>query len=97
MGYWIGWVGVGFGLLVPLPQLIKIFKTRRLNDVSLGTYTLLVICLTLYLIHAIHIKSIVFTTSHSINLTTNLFIWILLMRHWIKQHNIKRRGKWVKT
>lgn len=81
MGYWIGWCGVAFGLLVPMPQLIKIIKTRRLSDVSLGTYTFLICCLICYLIHAIYIKSIVFTCAQSINLTTNSIIWILLMRH----------------
>lgn len=80
-GYIIGWCGVAFGLLVPIPQLIKIFKTRKLSDVSLGTYTFLVCCLICYLIHAIYIQSIVFTVAQSINLTTNSIIWILLMRH----------------
>jgi len=84
MGYWIGWCGVAFGLCVPIPQLIKILKTRRLNDVSLGTYTFLVCCLICYLIHAIYIKSVVFTVAQSMNLATNSIIWILLMRHKFK-------------
>lgn len=80
-GYIIGWCGVAFGLLVPIPQLIKIIKTRRLNDVSLGTYTFLVCCLICYLIHAIHISAEIFVVAQSINLVTNSIIWILLMRH----------------
>lgn len=84
-GYWIGWCGVAFGLLVPIPQLIKIFKTKRLADVSFGTYTFLICCLTCYLIHAIYIKSIVFTVAQSINLTTNSVIWTLLLLDRIKR------------
>lgn len=84
LGYWIGWVGVAFGLLVPLPQLIKIFKYKRLSDVSLGTYSLLICCLMCYLIHAIHIKSVVFATAQSINLATNGTIWVLLLLNNIK-------------
>lgn len=81
LGYIVGWLGVCFGLAVPIPQLIKIIKTKRLNDVSLGTYTFLVCCLACYLIHAIHIQSIVFTTAQAINLSTNSVIWVLLLRH----------------
>lgn len=83
-GYIVGWVGVGFGLLVPLPQLLKIYKTRRLNDVSLGTYTFLVCCLICYLIHAVWLSAEVFIVSQSVNLATNSIIWILLMRHRFK-------------
>lgn len=83
-GYVMGWVGVGFGLLVPLPQLIKILKTKSLNDISMFTYIFLVICLTCYLIHAVYIKSPVFVTAQSINLATNSAILVLLIRNKIK-------------
>ena len=89
-GYIIGWVGVGFGLLVPLPQLIKIIKTKRLDDISLGTYIFLFCCLTCYLIHAIYIKSPVFICAQLFNLTTNSVILALLIRHRIK--GVKRNG-----
>lgn len=80
MGYWIGWVGVAFGLLVPIPQLYKIYKTKKVNDISLGTYIFLVIALVCYLAHAIYIGSLVFTVAQSINLTTNMAILIYLLR-----------------
>ena len=80
LGYLIGWVGVAFGLCVPIPQLIKIFKTKSLSDISIGTYIFLVCCLMCYLIHAIYIESLVFTVAQSINLTTNGIILMLLIR-----------------
>ena len=83
-GFVIGWVGVGFGLLVPLPQLIKIIKTKSLNDIALGTYILLFFCILSYLIHAIYIKSPVFTVAQSVNLITNSIILILLIRHRVR-------------
>lgn len=85
IGYAIGWVGVCFGLLVPLPQLWKIYKTKQLDAISLGTYTFLVMCLSCYLIHAIYLKSEVFMTAQSINLSTNGVIWVLLLRHKFKK------------
>ena len=83
-GYLIGWIGLGFGVFVPLPQLYKMFKTKRLEDVSLGTYTLLVCCLLCYLVHAIHIKAIVFVCAQALGLVLNSAIWVLLIRGRIK-------------
>ena len=80
LGNMIGWLGLAFGILVPLPQLYKIFKTRKYNDVSVGTYFFLVLALVCYLIHAIHIKAPVFIVSQSINLTTNAIILYYLIR-----------------
>ncbi|MBA7568410.1 hypothetical protein ES708_10131 [subsurface metagenome] len=102
MGYWIGWAGVAFGLCVPIPQLIKIYKTRRLNDVALGTYAFLICCLTCYLVHAIYIKSIVFTCSQSVNLFTNSIIFGILLlnkykgERWSRKH-LKRLADWLPT
>jgi len=80
LGYWIGWLGVAFGMLVPLPQLYKIRKTGRVKDVSLGTYAFLVCALCCYLAHAIYIHSLVFTVAQSINLATNTAILIYLLK-----------------
>jgi len=91
MGYWIGWFGVAFGLLVPLPQLVRIFRTKSLVNISLGTYTLLIMCLCCYLVHAIYIKSEVFATAQSINLLTNGSIWTLLMLNKFKGERWNRR------
>lgn len=81
LGYIIGWVGVAFGVLVPLPQLIKIFKTKSVNDISIWTYAFLCCALLCYLIHAIHIKAIVFIAAQSFNLTTNSIILQILIRN----------------
>ena len=80
IGFVIGWMGVALGLCVPIPQLIKIIKTKSLADISLGTYIFLICCLICYLIHAIHIRSPVFTTAQAINLVTNGTILVLLIR-----------------
>jgi len=80
-GFIIGWIGVAFGLLVPLPQLIKIIRTKSLSDIALGTYVFLFCCLTCYLIHAIYIRSPVFIVAQAVNLITNSTILMLLVRH----------------
>ena len=83
MGYFIGWLGVAFGLFVAPPQLYKIITTGETQAISLVTYTFLCLALVCYLIHAIHIKSKVFITAQSINLVTNTVILIYLSGYWI--------------
>ena len=80
LGYIIGWVGVLFGLAVPVPQLIKIIRTKSMNDVSMGTYIFLCLTLTCYLIHAIWISAPVFIVAQSLNLVNNTLILGLLVR-----------------
>jgi len=76
----IGWLGVGFGLLVAPPQLYKILKTGKTEGISLCTYVFLTLALLCYLVHAILIKDAVFITAQSINLVTNSVILYLLVR-----------------
>ena len=80
LGYWIGWMGVAFGLLVAPPQLYKILKTRKIDGISLVTYVFLCLALLCYLIHAIYIESPVFITAQSINLVTNSAILVMLIK-----------------
>ena len=82
----IGWLGVGFGLLVAPPQLWKILKSGRIDGISVHTYLFLCCALVCYLIYAIIIKDAVFITAQSLNLTTNTVILIILLR----------RRKWEK-
>jgi uncharacterized protein with PQ loop repeat len=78
-GYLIGWIGVGFGIGVPIPQLIKM-RNGCLDGISLHTYIFLVIALSCYLAHAIYIHAVVFIVAQAINLTTNSIILARLRR-----------------
>ena len=80
LGYIIGWIGVLFGLLVPLPQLKRIIKGQTIEGVALGTYGFLILALLCYLVHAIYIQSLVFIVAQSINLSTNGAILFFLIR-----------------
>jgi len=82
-GYIIGWFGVGFGLLVPIPQLLKL-RNHKGGSVAVGTYGLLICCLVCYLLHAIYIKAEVFVVAQSINLVTNSTILGILLRRKMK-------------
>lgn len=80
----MGWAGVLVGIAVPLPQLVHIVKTRRVKNVSVGTYILLEIAMFFYLVHAIYISAPVFIVAQSFNLTTNGVILALLWTHKVR-------------
>ncbi len=84
IGYLIGWIAIGFGILVPLPQLLKMLKTGKSNDVSLLTYVFLFFALTGYLIHAIYIQAPVFIVAQSFNLFTNSIVLFILVKRKLK-------------
>ena len=80
-GQIIGWVAVGLGLFVAPPQLIKILRYRRVDDIALLTYIALVAYISCALIYAIHIRDAVFITTQSINLSVNSAILVLVIRN----------------
>ena len=84
IGYWAGWVALGFGLVVAPPQLIRMIKTKKSNDVSLTTYIFLIVMMTGYLIHSIYIGSPVFIVAQIWGLTVNGAILLLLIRRKIR-------------
>ena len=75
----IGWLGVLFGLAVAPPQLLRIVMTGQTEAISVVTYTFLLLAMTCYLLHAIHIKSKVFITAQAINLGVNFAILMYLI------------------
>ena len=76
----IGFIGLGFSLLVAPPQIIKLLKTKSSKGVSKLTYSFLVITILCYFIHAIGIGDLVFMLSNGINLLVNSFALILIFR-----------------
>jgi MtN3 and saliva related transmembrane protein len=77
----IGWLGVCIGVVVPLPQLYNIFRHNKINGVSMGTYSLLVMAMACYLVHAINIGDAVFVVAQSINILTNGLVLFMLIKN----------------
>ncbi|KKL71929.1 hypothetical protein LCGC14_2089980 [marine sediment metagenome] len=75
----IGWLGVLFGLAVAPPQLLRIVMTGQTEAISVVTYIFLLLAMTCYLLHAVHIKSKVFITAQAINLGVNFVILMYLI------------------
>jgi uncharacterized protein with PQ loop repeat len=80
LGNLVGWVGLGFGVCVPLPQLYQMIRHKAFH-VSLWTYILLFIAIACYLWHAIFIRDPVFITAQAVNLLTNGAVLFLLAKN----------------
>lgn len=75
----IGWLGIFFVMWVSPLQLYKIITTGQTEAVSVYTYIFLTCGLICYLIHAIHIKSKVFTVAQITNLIPTVWVLVLLL------------------
>ena len=78
--YWIGWLGIAFVAMVSPAQLYKIITTGETAGISVYTYIFLTLGLICYLIHAIHIRSLVFTVAQSVNMVSTVWVLVLLLR-----------------
>ena len=79
-GYVVGFIGIGLGVCVPIPQLLKIRRTGVIDGIAVKTYIFLCFALVSYLIHAIYIESLIFTIAQSVNLATNSVILGMLVK-----------------
>ena len=75
----VGWLGVLFGMGVAPAQLVKIWMTGNTEAISVVTYTFLLLAMSCYLYHAVHLRSKVFITAQSINLVVNFAILMYLI------------------
>jgi len=64
----IGWVGVGIGISVAIPQFTKSLKNKSTKGLSKRSYQLLCLTIICYLIKAIAVKEPVFIISNSFGL-----------------------------
>lgn len=64
----IGWVGVGTGLFVAIPQFMKSVRNKSTKGLSKRSYQILCATIICYLIKAIAVKEPVFIVSNSFGL-----------------------------
>jgi MtN3 and saliva related transmembrane protein len=64
-----------------LPQVIKIWRTKRTNDVSLMMYAILTTGLLLWLVYGLILKDIPLIVANSVSLTLSLCVLVLKIKH----------------
>ena len=81
----IGSIGLLLSLFVAPPQLIKIIKTKKVEAISIHTYSVLCIVMICYFFHALSIGSWIFALSNGLNFIVNFFILILIWIYEVKK------------
>jgi MtN3 and saliva related transmembrane protein len=79
MGDVVGWISVGLGQLVSWPQVWKL-RCERGDGISLLSYAIVMVSMSLYLLHGIAIGDAVTIASVPLSLIPNLLITVLLVR-----------------
>ena len=74
-----GWASVALGQLVSWPQVLKLRRERG-DGVSLVTYSIVLVSMSLFLVHAISIGDLVSTVSVPVSLIPNVVIAVTLVR-----------------
>ena len=78
MGDIAGWVSVGLGQLVSWPQVLKL-RCEPGEGISLASYGVVLVSMTLFLIHGIAISDAVTIVSVPLALVPNLLIAAMLI------------------
>ncbi|HZC99566.1 MAG TPA: hypothetical protein VFA46_05060 [Actinomycetes bacterium] len=79
MGEIAGWVSVGLGQLVSWPQVLKL-RCERGEGVSLLSYGIVLVSMSLYFIHGIGIGDTVTMVAVPLSLVPNVLIAATLLR-----------------
>lgn len=82
----MAWEIVGFSAAVLtmfgfLPQVIKIYKTKSVGDISLPTILLFTFGIFLWLVYGLHLKNAVIILANSVTLVTLIVALILYSKY----------------
>lgn len=79
LGELTGWTSVALGQLVSWPQVLKLRRERG-DGVSLASYAIVLVSMSLFLVHAVAIGDLVSTVSVPLSLIPNVVIAVTLVR-----------------
>lgn len=77
----IGWLGVTLTATQFIPQVIKSFKTKKLQDISLQTFILIIATATTWLIHSSFNGDIYIFLANALVLISAIIIVVLKIRY----------------
>ena len=79
MGAITGWASVALGQLVSWPQVLKLRRERG-DGVSLASYAIVTVSMSLFFVHAVAIGDVVSMVSVPVSLIPNVLIATTLVR-----------------
>ena len=77
----IGFTAAVISSISMTPQVIKIYRTKKTNDLSLGAFSVLATGLFLWLVYGLLIHSIPIMAGNAIGVSFTLYIIIMKIRH----------------
>lgn len=77
----IGLVAASFTTFSLLPQLIKVIRTKRTDDLSLGMYLIYTMGVFLWLVYGVLIVDIPLIVANIITFTFSFFILVMKIRY----------------
>ncbi len=80
-GYVIGWVGLVFAICIPIPQLVKTYRTKSVRDLNPLTNMLIVMWMACSIVYAVYIKDLIFIISQGFGLVINAILLALIIRY----------------
>jgi len=81
---WLTTLGLLAGICTTcsfLPQVIKTFRSKRTNDISIGMYTVLTLGLVLWLIYGIFLKDLPLILTNGISSSLSAVVLALKIKH----------------
>ena len=76
----VGYIAAAFTTIAYLPQAVKVYKTRRTNDISLGMFTLMSVGVFLWFIYGIMIGSLPVMAANFVTFLLSIYIFIMKVR-----------------
>lgn len=75
-----GWIATSLGLLYKTPQIYKIYKSKKIDGLSLNSYICQTLSYCFYILHGYYIEDNPTISMGFISLTQNLIIHILFYK-----------------
>lgn len=87
----IGFLATALSLLYRIPQMYKIYKTKRGKDISLYTILIQTISYICYIAYSVYFYDIVYIISNVLSMIQNLGLY-LMIQYYKKYGNEKNNG-----
>ncbi len=76
----IGYIAAAFTTIAYIPQSVKVYKTRKTTDISLGMFSLMTAGVLLWFIYGILISSLPVMIANFITFALSLYIFIMKIK-----------------
>jgi uncharacterized protein with PQ loop repeat len=77
----LSWVGTGTGVLIGIPQLVKTVRTKRVGDLSVTMFILILVICSCFLVRAFVIREMAFILYYAFLIIINSLQIFLIWKY----------------